>query len=322
MAKKKSTLANRYNKSYETKDTGSRMGVMDWRQVDREIKFYEPKEGRCRINIIPYEIKSKNHPLVKSGDAQIGELDYKLDLWVHKFIGPAQADVVCLKRTYGKPCPICEQADKYKKDGKQKEYDALKSSRRVFYNIQDVKKPETLQVFEVSHFLFEKELIEEARNCNDDGDIIDFADVDDGKMIVFRASEKSFGKNDFLEYKSFQFLDREDAIDEDAEKAAISFDEILKILSYEEIEKILYGADEDEDEKPAKSSKPKDDEDDDPPPKKSKKETSDDDEEEEKPAKGKCPHGGVFGKDCDDMEECDKCDLWDKCVKAHKSMKK
>lgn len=44
------------------------------------------------------------------------------------------------------------------------------------------------------------------------------------------------------------------------------------------------------------------------------------DEPEEKPSKpagkssgSKCPAGGEFGKDCNQLKECDKCDIWDSC---------
>ena len=62
--KKKGGLAKRYQASYESKgSSGGKAGVMDWKKVDGEVQFFSPAEGRNRINIIPYTIKSKNHPL-------------------------------------------------------------------------------------------------------------------------------------------------------------------------------------------------------------------------------------------------------------------
>lgn len=364
MAKKKSSLSNRYAKSYESKDSGTGASAFDWRKVEGEVKFFNPKEGKIRLNIIPYTIKTKNHPLVKSGDMAIGDLDYVMDVYVHGFIGPGNASVICPKKNYAKACPICEEAEKLKQKGKQKEFEELKPKRKVYYNVQDIKNPDQIQVFEVSHFLFEKELIEEARSYSDDGDIVDFADPESGKTIVCRASTTSMGKHEYLEYKSFQFMDREDEIEDDILSAAVSFDEIMKVQSYEEIEKILYGSDdeedEDEEEKPSKKSTKKaddDDEDDIPEKKPAKKKPADDDDDEEnekpskkpdkkkndeedeeekpakkpdkkkaddddKPAGPKCPSGHKYGTDCDDFEECNDCDLWDKCVKAQKAAKK
>lgn len=335
--KKKSSLSKRYQTSYESKDSGggNRKGVMDWSKSNSEINFFSPQEGRNRINIVPYTIKTKNHPLVKRGELEIGDLDYVMDIFIHKNIGPSEASVLCLKNTYGKPCPICELQAKLKKEGKEKEANELKASRRVFYNIEDLKEPGKLKIFETSHYLFEKELIDEARD-DEEGGFIDFADVDEGKEIKFRASEVQKGNMKYKEFKSFSFEDRDEKLSEDLIESAVSFDEIIRIPTYEESEKILYGVDEDDEqeEKTSKKSesvdddeveekKPthKDEDDEDETPKKSKSE--DDEQEEEEPKKcdkkcGNCPFGHEFGKDTDDFDDCDDCDVWDKCYNSNK----
>lgn len=320
--KKKGGLAKRYQASYDNQGSfGSKAGVMNWKKVDREVEFFSPKEGRNRINIVPYEIKTKNHPLVKKGEFEIGDKDYVMDVFTHRGIGPSEATVLCLKETYGKPCPICEQAAMLKKQGKEKEAGALKASRRVFYNVQDCKNPDKLLVFEASHYLFEKELIEEARD-DEEGGFVDFADEESGKEIKFRCSKVSKGGFEFNEYKSFSFEDRDENIPDELLESAISFDEIMNVPTYEEVEKILYGEDEDEDsdedEKPSKKSKKveSDDEEDDfdeeeekAAPKKSKKksepedeedDSEEDDEEEEKPASKKSVKKSAPESDEDD----------------------
>ena len=358
--KKGSAFAKRYQASYETKDKGgfSKAGVMDWKSVDGDVVFYSPTEGRNRINIIPYPIKTKNHPLVKRGEMEIGDKDYVMDIWTHRSVGPTEATVLCLKNTYGKPCPICEQANLLRKQGKEEEAGALKATRRVYYNVQDVKEPDKVKVFETSHYLFEKELIDEARDDNEGG-FVDFADPEDGKEVKFRANKVKKGQFEYLEFKSFSFEDRDEAIPDDVLEGAISFDEIMVVPTYEEAEKLLFGTDEDEDEddsndeedepKPKKVSKRDEDEDDEEdedeepvkPKKKSSKHVEEDDdddeeEEEEKPKakksskprddeddedespKGKCKFGHKFGKDCDEYDDCENCDLWEKCFKCKK----
>ncbi len=246
--KKKGKLAKRYQASYESKGSmGGKVGVMDWKKVDGEVQFFSPVEGRNRINIIPYVIKSKNHPLVKKGEFEIGDKDYVMDVYVHRGVGPSEASVLCLKNTYGKPCPICEQSQVLRKQGKEEEAGALKASRRVFYNVQDLKNPDTLKVFEASHYLFEKELIDEARD-DDEGGFVDFADEETGKEIKFRCSKVTKGKLEFNEFKSFSFEDRDENIPDELLENAISFDEILRVPTYDEVEKILYGRDDDDDE--------------------------------------------------------------------------
>lgn len=352
MINKKKSMMKRYQVSYESKESGApaKAGIMNWKKVEGDVTFFSPIEGRNRINIIPYIIKTKNHPLVKRGEFEIGDKDYVMDVFVHRGIGPSEASVLCLKSTYGKPCPICEQSAILRKQGKEEEAGALKASRRVFYNIQDMKEPDKLKVFETSHYLFEKELIDEARD-DEEGGFIDFADPIDGKEIKFRASDVQKGSIKYKEFKSFSFEDRDDPISDELLESAISFDEIMNVPTYEEVEKILFGQDDDED-KPAKNSSKEyeddnsdededrpvkksskkyddeddddsDDEDDEPKAKKPAKQTDEDDDEPEPPKKscGKCPFGHCFGKDDDKYDDCDDCDVWDKCVKEHKENK-
>ena len=291
--KKKGGLAKRYQASYENKgSSGGRAGVMDWKKVDGEVQFFSPAEGRNRINIIPYIIKSKNHPLVKKGEFEIGDKDYVMDVFVHRGVGPSEATVLCLKNTYGKPCPICEQSAILRKQGKEDEAGALKPSRRVFYNVQDLKNPDTLKVFEASHYLFEKELIDEARD-DDEGGFVDFADEEAGKEIKFRCSKVTKGKLEFNEFKSFSFEDRDDNIPDELLEKAISFDEIMNVPTYEEVEKILYGRDEDDED---------DEQDDEETEKKSSKKTTvnDDDEQEEPEPKKTTKKKVVVDEDDDD----------------------
>ncbi len=291
--KSKRSLSARYQQSYATKDSGSNNSIFQWAKADNEVRFFTPKEGRNMINIVPYEIKSKNHPLVQQGIMKIGNIDYVMDVWVHRSIGPNQMDVVCLRKNYNKACPICEAMDEAKAAGNRDEMNALKPRRRVFYNVINVNEPDgEIMVFETSHFNFEKELIEEAREQSDDQNIVDFADIDNGCVIEFRGSKAKFEGFEYMEFKSFRFRERgkgQEVTEEDVERA-VSFDAIMTVLSYDQIKKILYGggvweeeedADDDDDmpkeinldDLPDENEDEDEDEDEDPP--------FDDDEEEE-----------------------------------------
>ena len=360
--KRSKGLAARYNRSEETKDQGlGGIGAFNWQELKdkdgdkREVKFFKPVEGKNRINIVPYRIKTKIHPLVRAAATEVGELDYVMDFWQHPQIGSAQENVVCPKKTFGKPCPLCELAAEAKAKGRKDDQDALKPKRRVVYNVIDANKPEKgILVFDVSHYLFEKELIEEARASGEDGQIVDFADIEAGKVVLFRGSSASIGKGqDYLEFKGFKFIDRDEPLDESLIDEAISFDEVMRVHSADEIEKILHDVDDDDDEpeeeRPAKTkARARDDEDDEPPAKKSKVKDEDDDdgvakkgassvarddgkavrkvkedepeEKAEKP-KGKCTFGHTFGVDCDKDDDCDKCKDWDACAKAQPKKK-
>lgn len=343
MLNKKSSLMKRYEASYETKEVGGvgKKGVFDWHKIDG-VKFFKPAEGKNAINIIPYEIKTKNHPLVRSGDFEIGDKDYVLDYWVHRNVGPAENTVLCLKKMFGKPCPVCEQQALFNKQGKEDEAKALKPQRKVIYNVEDLKEPGVLKVFDTSHYLFEKELIDEARD-DDEGGFVDFADPAEGKTVKFRGTETSFGGRKYLEFKSFSFADRDEPLSDELQKNAISFDEILIVPTYDEVKNILFGGG-DDDEGSGKPGKSDDDDSEDdtaktmsrsdeatepePQPKaetkKMAEEAVDDEPVEaqpqpspaEKKACGDCPFSHKFGKDTDLYPDCDDCDKWESCIKA------
>jgi len=366
--KKSNSLKDRLKKSYESKDKGggSRPSAFDWKKADG-VKFYKAKEGKNRINIIPYIVKTKNDPLVRAGDTKVGDQSYMLDVFIHRNIGPTQAEVICPKSNFGKPCPICKQAQEFKDNGKKDEASALWPKRQCFYNVIDGKNPdEGIQIFAISHYLFEKELIEEARAASDDGDIIDFVDIDDGKMIEFRGAETTSNINGkavtFLEYKSFVFKEREESLDSDLVEKAISFDDLMKLPSDDEIKALMFGdddaeaddeeveeEDDDEEESPknknikrdkkaskeAEEEEEESEEDDDDVP---ENDQDDDEEEDEKPVKkqpakakkeppkkpqkGLCPKGLKYGVDCNSKKCDDECDEWAEYLKEQNKLKK
>lgn len=288
-AKRRSVSAARYEESFATKDkAGGSTPAFDWKSTDKKF-FKVEKDKKYKISIIPYEVKTKNHPLVRRGRLEIGDLDYVMDIWLHTYIGPGKADIVCPKKNFGKPCPICEQSQEYYEQNREADYKELKASRKVYYNIiNQADKDAGIQLFETSHFLFEKELIEAAQTEGaDSGTIVNFGDIEDGKDIQFRTSEEALGKNKFIAYKSIVFVDRKSALEEDLIDEATSFDEIMKVMSYDEISAVLHANededsdDDDEDERPAKpkgkrpAKKPVDDDDE------SDDEDSDDDDSED-----------------------------------------
>ena len=333
---KSNSLAKRYASSYQSKDRGGNSGTRVIDITDTGLELYTPKEGRNVISIIPYTIKTNKHPLVKNKTLEIGDMDYVMDIWEHRGVGANQSSVLCLKHTYGKPCPICEEAERLKKEGKEDEAKALKAKRRVYYNIFDPK-DNKIKVFATSHYLFEKELIEEARD-DEDGGYIDFADPEEGKEVRFRAVKESLAGQEYLTYKSFSFDDREEPLSKKVLSSAISFDEIMNVPSYDQVEKLLYGDDSDDEEpekniedtpKTLKVAKGMDAEEfsngDDVPwdtseeesPKKEVEKATDSSEKNTCDADcSKCPFGHTYGKDTDKYDDCDDCNVWADCYKA------
>ena len=289
MQRERKSLNKRYDTSYQNREGKSQSII----RAPQGVEFFSIKEeGKFNIIIIPYEIKTKNHPLVakKGNDIEIGDLDYVFDIWVHRSVGTEQLDTVCLRLNYGKPCPVCES----------KEYG--KPSRRVYYNIIDADHPKKgIQIFHYSHFLFEKELIEEAKAEGKKGFIRDFADYNDGDVIQFRTSKENVKGNSFYQCKSFKFLDRKDFIEkgqlEDTWiKNAVSFDEIVKVYSYDELQEMIYPEIEEQEEE-IKKEEP----------------------EEENRKVTECPYNHTFGEDNDAYrKDCDECKVWAKCEREYR----
>jgi hypothetical protein len=335
----KNSLKDRIKTNHSIKDYGE-FGKRILK-VPEDTEFYVPEKGHNKIEILPYEVATKNHPKLDKGD-----LDYVLDVWVHKGIGPSEDNYVCLKKTFGKPCPVCEELALLKKsdDVDDEDLDALKPKRRVIYNLFD-HNDEKVKVFEVSHFLFEKELLEEA--LVDSEEVTVFADPEEGSTIKFRAKEEEFGGRKYFKYKSFQFLERDEPIDDDVLEEAIALDSILIVPTYDEVKAALEGRVEDDDEddedeeddapkrtKTNKKSKRKireevdedddeeeeDEEEEETVRKKKKRKTEDDEESKKKKSSKKkangCPHGYCFGKDNDEYDECIKCKKWEECAEA------
>lgn len=316
-----------YNQAYKDKDKGgiARKGVIDWKKLcgDKGTPNMWKPEGDAvyKGNIIPYVVKSKLHPLVKAGNLNIGDLDFELDVWVHTRMGPNQdVDVLCPKRNYGRPCPICEESSRLYDAGKKTEGKKLLPTRRIFVNWQliDHGEPKDLMVFDVSHYLFMKELLEEAHACANGKDITPFADIESGSLIKFRTEEEKLGETGkMIKFKSFSFLARDLPLKDDIIKEAISFDDGLVLHTYEEIEKIMYGQDEEESTGKAPS----------PAPAPSAPEPAAKTESKQEPKKPdpapastdkpgrECPSGHVFGKDVDKFpKDCKNCKIWDDCI--------
>jgi hypothetical protein len=316
------SLKDTYQEDYKNKDKGGakRIGYIDTSKAE-DVEWYQIKEGKNELDIIPYIIKTDNHPQGR----EKGKADYKLDIWVHRGVGDQEAKVLCLRQTFNQPCPICEEIKKMiaseNYTWKDKEIKDLQAKHREVYNVIDLMedKPK-IKLFDVNHFEFQKEIIEEAE-AGGDGEFVTFAELDEGKTIVFRGTEregKDF-KNSFKP-KSFKFVDR-DPYDEDIIEEAYPLDALLIIPTYDQVKELLYGAPEKEDDEPDDKPAPtgrkprvqKEEEDDEPA----------EDDEEDKPVKKKgkdeknpCPAGGKFGKDCDELDECKKCKSWDECDEA------
>lgn len=309
---------------------------------NRQVSYFTPKVGTNKINILPYEIKTNNHPLVRNGSVKLGDpdcQDFYYPLKIHRWFGPLKAHVICPTQ-FGQPCPICEK-EKQLYEQNDPNYKNYKPAKRIFYNVEDLNEPGHVKIFETSEFLFQKELLDEASQGNDEG-TINFADCDNGKTVRFRASETQLDSNKYLEFKSFGFEDR-DPIPDSLLEQCVSFDQYINTYTYDEILSIMEGelpsgeSGSSQQSAPTQQAAPVQQQAAPAQPAPQRVEVqqmssvSNLADQASQPAAPTqqtapvqsapaangglvCPFGYVCGKDTDDKPECGTCQLWDKCI--------
>lgn len=336
----KMNMGKRYQQQVDTRDDGGgarKSDIINWNKAPK-LAWFKVNVGKLKFNILPFEIKSKNHPEVVKGNLKVGEYDYVLDCWAHQYLGPGKVTLLCPKKTYGKACPICDEVSRLYDDGRDKEAKQIQASRRCFFNVQPLTKEglaESPEIFHVSHYLFTKELMDEANACGEGKGVVEFANPDDGYLIECRAEEEKNGNNKMVVFKSFKFLERDEEVSDEVLEKCISFDEFLIVPSPEELEAAMYGTDSDapagSEERPTgranptgvggrekrPTTTPREDKEftpevDDKPRNagRNRPAREEDAPEPEPPAESMivdCPKGYEFGKDLDTKSGCSKC---------------
>lgn len=290
-----------------------RQGI--FKDMGKEHSFFKFKESANRIAIVPFTVTSKNHPLVHAGHLKEGDQFYCLDVYVHRFVGANGSDYVCLRRNYGKKCPICDAAQKYI-DNEGKDSPSAKelfASRRIYFNVVDLQDIDAgIQILDVSNKGFLEPLMAAQIVADTDPDIQDvqpdafFAYLDNGLTVKVAGVKDSFNGKEFIRASSISLAARRKNEDITGfAKDAIPFDAHLVVMDYEDMEAHFNGeaietenAPQFQREEAPKQVAPKQEApkvDDEPP---------------------KCPSGHNFGDAFrKDMKECDDCDLWKTCVK-------
>jgi hypothetical protein len=307
------------------------------------VQFYSPKK-HANLDIIPYTVSVDNHP----ENVPNGEYWYQRSIFVHYGVGAEEKSYLCLK-TLKKKCPICEQRSMLMKDPNADE-DLIKSLRpkeRELYNIYDRDDVDKgVQLWDISNFNFGQKLEEELREGKPEW--AGFAEPVDGYTLKVRFSEEQIGANKFMQASRIDFEKRDGDISKKILDKALDLDKILKVLSYEQLEKIFLGVDgegsgeeengsskEAEPRSPSRlarsSGQDKDQEEEEAPPRRrarASEELAAEPERVEKSAKAaaasanKCPAGGVFGKDCDELKACKDCDIWEQCIEEQERLAK
>lgn len=331
-----SSMRDRVRQKAQERETKGGGGTKFNFPVGKDVKFFVVKKGTMNIDILPYKVSVDNHPEVGKG-----ELWYQRTIWVHYNVGPEEKMLLCPK-TIKHRCPICEEYVRLNKDPNADEtlVKSLKPKEREIFNVLDLNNEAAgIQLWEISYYLFGAKLDEEIKEGKEEWG--GFADLISGQTLRIRFTEKSMGSNTFLEAGRVDFESREDYPESTLDKV-LDLDSILNILPYEKLEAEFLGiAPEAEKETtPTKvesegrtsppahghgheegthrrqSSPPlKGEEPEDVPPPRSRTRGVAGAEEV------KCPHGGTFGTDCDELDACETCKIWEQCADRKDEMK-
>ena len=245
----KNSMKNRINENHKKRDDYSMIDKEMVLNIPEGVKLYKASyDKKNKIIILPYPVNTNNDPKVKKGDST-----YILEYFVHKEVGINKDQFLCMKRTYGKACPICEEIDRLKENYDENEdlIKKLNPSKKAVYNVLDCldEKPGKIQIFHASYALFEKEMLEEAKASSKGEDVICFPDPsEDGFYIKFRAIEGKFMGKPYAKYKSFEFEKRNKAIPEKILSSVFCLDELLIIPTYEQVKSAFVGDDFDQDD--------------------------------------------------------------------------
>lgn len=306
--------------------------------------FKEEADTRVLLDFLPYKVTDPHHPDIKFAELNEG-LWYRRPFRTHRNVGVANEALIC-PSTVGKRCPICEYRSKRLKEGADKnETDSMKFSNRNLYCVVPLNQKdyeEKPHLWDISQYLFQNMLNDEI-NENEDRGV--FADLEEGLSLKIRFSETAIGKTKFAETSRIDFEERSGSYDEKILEKVPNLDAILNIMTYDEIEAKFFEieSEQEKEEKEEKEEKAagKPDKKDNLSEYRHKKEIKDEPKEEKeverkrkdlgsaekvpvekqedmtrKPPKAtndKCPHGYEFGKDCEQHDECDACNVWSDC---------
>lgn len=310
-------------------------------QLPKGISVYSPDAKGCKVtlDIIPYEVTSDHHP---EGAAK-GDLWWRLPYFVHRNIGASNDTVVC-PTSIKQRCPICEyRAKRIKAQAPREETRALKPSERnlfVVVPLDDRKLKDQICIFDISKYLFTELLLKEAK---ENPEYKNFADLEEGYSVKIRFESQTIDNSQpFAKASRIDFVERDQQYDESILEDVPALDEMLIMLSFEELEAKFWEMEHEEDGGTLNSSKRKtkpteeeeeEEEEEKPAAKKTftrkpigklARKTEPEEEEEEKPskkttAKGKdtCPHGYRFGVDFEKYDKCETCKMYDACADAN-----
>lgn len=241
---RKQAMLDRMNTSKKTSEGG---GLGFFRGDLQNVQFWRCDEGPHELDIIPY-FAGPNDPATQEGG-----FTYVLEVFEHRDVGGIEGQsFICMMKTYGKPCPICQHRQTLIQEGADDDLiKALRTSRypRSIYNVVVYDTEQTqakgVQIFHTSHYLMEQYLIKLAESSRREIEagappFKFFADPEEGYSIKFERT----GKGVNTRYMAHSLLSRNYQIVQQTLDLALPLDTLIYIPEFDEVYAAYWGTDE------------------------------------------------------------------------------
>lgn len=232
---KRTSFRGRISENAKQRERKSSFGYLN---LSKDLETFSPKANtRVVFDILPYEVSDERH--IDLPEAAVGELWYKKPFKIHRNIGADRIKVVC-PTTFGKRCPICEYRNKLiQKNGYNDEAAELNTSNRSLYAIMVKGKNATnkIQVFDTSDYYFQEVLQDQLMDTDE---FEYFPDHAEGVSVEIRFGEKSFAGQKFAVPTRFDWRERKEQYDDSILDEVPNLDELLIVLSYEELKEKFF----------------------------------------------------------------------------------
>ena len=205
------------------------------------VTFWKCDKGDHIVDIVPYTAGA-NDP-----NTPEGEPAYFLEVYAHFSVGAEEGSVICMAKTYKKPCPICDHRKELVMEGADEEtIKALNPKQRCIYNIvsydSNADEEKGVQVWHVAHWFsehhFQTLARKPVRGGKTNGDpFVYYMDPEEGKSIAFNKE----GVAKATKFIGHRFIDRDYELPEEFMKNAVVLDDILHIPTYDEVFEMYWG---------------------------------------------------------------------------------
>lgn len=206
---------------------------------DRRTSFYYVDISKAeRLGITQYKTNTGTN-FIRIMPPPDPKGSWAKKVYIHRDIGSDNATFICLKETFGEPCPVCELREKMMEEGDDERIiKAMNPVKRYLIFVYDVMDDSTiakgLRWYDSPSMIIDNiaGLSRDKRTRK----IIDVCDPKDGRDVGF--NRKGFGKR--TEYDSFE-LSISDPVPVDWYSDIPEFNDVLSIPSYDQVADELSG---------------------------------------------------------------------------------